>query len=102
MLDGTSVVEPAVSWIVVPVTETGLMVLLKLTETATLVPMLVAVVGRRLRDDRRTGVIDRRSRGEVIGKRLHWHAVSVGYRIVGTDIDLILRACHQVARRARC
>ncbi len=41
MLDGTSLVEPALNWIVLPVTDTGLMALLKFTATEELVPMLV-------------------------------------------------------------
>ena len=44
MLDGTSVVEPALRSMVVPVTDTGLMALLKFTETKVLVPMLVALL----------------------------------------------------------
>ena len=44
MLDGTSVVEPALNWIVLPVTETGLIGLLKVTETRVLVPMLVELL----------------------------------------------------------
>ena len=45
MLDGTSVVEPAVTAIVLPVTEMGLMALLKLNDTRELVPTVELLVG---------------------------------------------------------
>ena len=45
MLDGTSVTEPPLNWIEVPLTDTGLMALLKSTLTAALVPMLTAEFG---------------------------------------------------------
>ena len=45
MLDGVSVTEPPLNWIVAPVTDTGLIALLKVTLTPALVPMLVAALG---------------------------------------------------------
>ena len=45
MLDGTSVIEPPLNWIELPVTDTGLMALLKSTATLALVPMLMAELG---------------------------------------------------------
>ena len=44
MLEGTSVTEPPLSWIVLPVTETGLIALLKFTLTSALVPTLLALL----------------------------------------------------------
>jgi hypothetical protein len=45
MLDGTSVIEFPLNWIELPVTDIGLMALLKFTVTPALVPMLVAKFG---------------------------------------------------------
>src|SRR5580658_4363648 len=45
MLDGTSVTEPPLNWIELPVTDIGLIALLKFTLTPALVPMLVNELG---------------------------------------------------------
>src|ERR1039458_330375 len=45
MLDGTSVTEPPLNWMELPVTDTGLMALLKVTLTTAFVPMFVDAFG---------------------------------------------------------
>src|ERR1035438_6397526 len=44
MLEGTSVTEPPLNWIVLPETETGLIALLKFTLTNAFVPTLAALL----------------------------------------------------------